>query len=246
MSNEDEFAIAPRLSPTVGRACMCRGSKSERPGGHIAMSAPITVELREDGFINATRLCKAGGKYFSQWFVLESTKELMRCLQEVNGGADVVDKKVGGNHSGSWIHPDLAVPLAVWINPTFAIHVSKWINEWRAHAAENEQRYHTALAELRPSRRNLRERAIQEQLQQELEGEIEVETAAGRIDLLTDDRLIEIKTVSHWKHAIGQVLCYGIHYPDRQKCVYLFGEAEDRDVIEQACSIYDIEVVFLE
>ena len=37
--------------------------------------------------------------------------------------------KKGGNHSGSWIHPDLAVQLAQWISPHFAIQVSRWIRE---------------------------------------------------------------------------------------------------------------------
>jgi transposase-like protein len=41
----------------------------------------------------------------------------------------VIDVKVGGNHSGSWIHPDLAIPLAQWVSPPFSIQVTKWIRE---------------------------------------------------------------------------------------------------------------------
>jgi hypothetical protein len=41
----------------------------------------------------------------------------------------VIDIKVGGNHSGSWIHPDLAIPLAQWVSPPFSIQVTKWIRE---------------------------------------------------------------------------------------------------------------------
>ena len=38
----------------------------------------VTVLAREgDGFINATSLCKAGGKLFANWFRLDSTKELI-------------------------------------------------------------------------------------------------------------------------------------------------------------------------
>jgi len=96
----------------------------------------IVIESRaSDNFVNATQLCKAGGKFFKDWYKLESTKNLINELHKditFNGSIDpltLVDKKVGGNHSGTWIHPDLAVPLAQWISPAFAIQVSRWIRE---------------------------------------------------------------------------------------------------------------------
>ena len=42
-------------------------------GGEINLNG-ITVLSREDGFINATALCKAGGKQFNDWYRLEKTK----------------------------------------------------------------------------------------------------------------------------------------------------------------------------
>jgi len=43
----------------------------------------VTVLAREgDGFINATMLCKAGGKQFSNWYQLESTKQLINALED--------------------------------------------------------------------------------------------------------------------------------------------------------------------
>ena len=50
-------------------------------GGEINLNG-ITVLSREDGFIDATALCKAGGKQFKHWFSLESTKELIDVLFE--------------------------------------------------------------------------------------------------------------------------------------------------------------------
>ena len=39
------------------------------------------IQYREsDNYINATQLCKAGGKNFGQWYRLESTKELISVL----------------------------------------------------------------------------------------------------------------------------------------------------------------------
>ena len=101
--------------------------------------------------INATAMCKAGGKRFNNWYRLDTTKELIDELEEQLSNPDlqnsqsgltnnsetrlrvsVIDIKKGGNDlslQGSWIHPDLAVQLAQWISPLFALKVSKWIRE---------------------------------------------------------------------------------------------------------------------
>ena len=81
------------------------------------------------GHINATQLCKAGNKLFGHWYTLESTKKLINTL-ETNIGIPIlnlVEKNVGRNHKGTWIHPDLAIQLAQWLSPEFAIQVSCWI-----------------------------------------------------------------------------------------------------------------------
>ena len=36
----------------------------------------------------------------------------------------LIDSKKGGNNSGTWIHPDLAIQLAQWISSKFSIQVS--------------------------------------------------------------------------------------------------------------------------
>jgi hypothetical protein len=112
----------------------------------------ITVLAREDGFINATAMCKAGGKQFKHWNCLESTKELIKVLEKVKmripTDLDVTNDRLVGeptnlnrkqfivtivtgpnNKRGSWIHPDLAVQLGQWISPEFAIQVSGWVRE---------------------------------------------------------------------------------------------------------------------
>ena len=39
------------------------------------------ISRAEDGFINATELCKAGGKEFKHWNSLESTKNLLKLIK---------------------------------------------------------------------------------------------------------------------------------------------------------------------
>jgi len=121
-------------------------------GGEITLNG-ISVLSREDGFINATAICKAGGKEFKHWNSLESTKELIKALKEgenlkqgIPSDLSIIkdplnDKETSdykvihiiknglNNNRGSWIHPDLAVHLAMWISPTFGIQVSGWVRE---------------------------------------------------------------------------------------------------------------------
>jgi hypothetical protein len=73
------------------------------------------IECRQsDGYINATQLCKAGGKLFADWMRLKSTKEYLVSM-ETNMGIpilDLINKNIGGEHNGTWVHPKVAVNLA--------------------------------------------------------------------------------------------------------------------------------------
>ena len=85
-----------------------------------------------DHYVNATQLCQAGGKKFSHWFSLDTTKELIKELSAdaVIPASGLVDTNKGGNNKTeqcSWIHPDLSISLAQWISPKFSIQVSKWV-----------------------------------------------------------------------------------------------------------------------
>jgi hypothetical protein len=87
-----------------------------------------------DGYINATQLCKAGGKRFSHWYHTEQTKTYITALESETDlpASQLVDVKKGNStefEQGSWIHPDLAVNLAQWISPLFGIRVSRWVRE---------------------------------------------------------------------------------------------------------------------
>lgn len=106
--------------------------------GYLVLNG-ITIQSREDGMINATQMCKAGGKEFSNWYKSNSTKELIETLEKQiinsdlpNGRSQLIEIKKGNSslfEQGSWIHPDLAVQLAQWISPDFALQVSRWTRE---------------------------------------------------------------------------------------------------------------------
>ena len=94
----------------------------------------FTILSRDDGFINATEMCRIRNKKFNDWTRLDSTKELIIALQNQEnletGKTDskIIDIKLGKN-ACSWIHPDLAVHLALWIDKIFAIKVSRFVRE---------------------------------------------------------------------------------------------------------------------
>lgn len=69
------------------------------------------------------------------------------------------------------------------------------------------------------------ERVIRDRIAHLEDGQTEVPTPAGRIDVLTMREVIEVKRVRQWKDAIGQVLAYAMHYPEHTPRVHLYGYA---------------------
>jgi hypothetical protein len=94
-----------------------------------------TVEQREnDGYINATAMCKVAKKLFGHYIENKQTKAFLAALQADIGIpiSGLVQSVKGGDPSlqGSWVHPQVAINLATWLSPEFAVLVSKWVYEW--------------------------------------------------------------------------------------------------------------------
>lgn len=60
-----------------------------------------------------------------------------------------------------------------------------------------------------------------------LGGKTEVSTPSGRIDIVTDTEIIEVKAAALWKHALGQIMVYGNHFPYHRQRIHLFGEIDE-------------------
>ena len=92
----------------------------------------ITILMREDGYINATMLCKAhGNKLLADYNRNKQTKAYLEELS-INMGIPILElfvTNVGGNHSGTWVHRKVAIHLAQWLSPSFAVQVSNWLDE---------------------------------------------------------------------------------------------------------------------
>jgi len=74
-------------------------------------------------------------------------------------------------------------------------------------------------------------------LARKLNGKTEVSIPVGRIDILTDTEIIEVKAAKQWKAALGQIIVYGKFYPRHQKRIHLFGDklSCDSSLIERTC-----------
>ena len=91
------------------------------------------LEYRDnDGFINITNLCKAGGKQFKHWNSIEKTKRFLDVLSATVKihTVELLKQEQGGNgERHNWAHPQVAINIAQWISPEFDVLVSKWVYE---------------------------------------------------------------------------------------------------------------------
>lgn len=81
------------------------------------------------------------------------------------------------------------------------------------------------------------ESSYRNELQAILGGYAEIRTPIGKIDLLTNDLVIEVKHYSTHgnKSAIGQAICYSYYYPDHRPAIALIGKPRS-DMLSAICA----------
>lgn len=88
----------------------------------------------EDGYINLTELCKAGGKRFNNWYQLATTKDFLEELSLDTGipVSQLIEVRKGGlaSEQHTWGHPEVAVDCARWVSVRFRIQVNRWVIKW--------------------------------------------------------------------------------------------------------------------
>lgn len=86
-----------------------------------------------------------------------------------------------------------------------------------------------------------------QRLASELVGRREVVTPVGRIDVLTDRSIIEVKQFNSWKQGIGQLIAYSYYYPKHKKVLALFGNRLELRLLEVLviCNSQGIEVLLV-
>ena len=94
----------------------------------------LIEQRKQHGYINATTMCRAGGKLFSDYARIGPTKSFLRELSSDMGIpiTELIQSVRGGDPTiqGTWVHPQVAVHLGQWLAPRFAVQVSKWVYDW--------------------------------------------------------------------------------------------------------------------
>jgi hypothetical protein len=89
----------------------------------------VLIESRiSDGYVNATALCRAGGRRWNEFFRRKETRELFEKVSvEARKVASKLMEARRGRNSQTWIHPDIAIDLAQWISVDFKYAVIKLV-----------------------------------------------------------------------------------------------------------------------
>lgn len=104
----------------------------------------IIQQRANDGYINATAMCKAAGKLWGHYRANKTTDEFLDALSASIGIPiddmlqGLIQSKSGSpeNGGGTWVHPQVAVHLAQWLSADFAVKVSGWVYDWMNGAAK--------------------------------------------------------------------------------------------------------------
>lgn len=80
-----------------------------------------------DGYVNATAMCKANGKRWSDYRESDRCQRYLDALSELTEIPVVsLYQAIEGRNGGTFIHPQLAVDLARWISAPFAVWMDAW------------------------------------------------------------------------------------------------------------------------
>ncbi len=92
--------------------------------------------------------------------------------------------------------------------------------------------------------KNIREYVYRDYLADNMpDSSIEVTIESGIVDILTPDKVIEVKKADNWKHALGQTLAYSAEL-HKAPCVALIGNLSP--ICRQILSCYGVDNIELE
>jgi hypothetical protein len=101
---------------------------------HREANGSIVQQRSEDGYINATALCKAANKLWADYRRNGQTIAFLGAL-EADMGIPISELAIsikGGDPrlQGTWVHPQVAIHLAQWLSAEYAVKVTKWVYDW--------------------------------------------------------------------------------------------------------------------
>lgn len=102
----------------------------------------IQVLIRKkDGYINASKMCKDGGKDWFNWGKNETAKKIIEEFESDlhMSRSLLMDTYMGDyNFRGTYVNPKLVPHIAIWISAKFAVRVSEIVNNFIVREYQQE------------------------------------------------------------------------------------------------------------
>ena len=95
---------------------------------HLFKGCQVT-QRASGGFMNGTEMCNVkDGKSIKHWRENKTTKAFLEAVSLHTGipALDLVQSQHGGHGHCTWLHPMVAIHLAMWISAEFAVRVMDW------------------------------------------------------------------------------------------------------------------------
>lgn len=91
----------------------------------------VPFTFQNDGWFNATAAAARYGKRPVDWTTQKEAREYMGVLADVFKcePQSLLKTRKGRHHSGTWMHPKLAVRFAQWLDPRFAVWCDMQIDD---------------------------------------------------------------------------------------------------------------------
>ena len=185
------------------------------------------IIMKKNNYINATKLCSEYSKRYENWsrnilnneLIDEVKKEINALNLSTAEEFEPIITVKGGNKKLQFV-------TGTYVHPLLMPEIIRWIQIPRSKQLEYD---------------------VQQKLNKKFNGECEVSTELGIIDILTDTQIIEIKNFKDWKSALGQILIYSTFYPEHKKCIHLFKTRNDKILlkkIEDVYKKYDVHLTY--
>lgn len=90
----------------------------------------LYIPVSKDGYVNCTKLCKAGNKRIDNWNRLKQSNDLLNVYSKLpHNRGSLISRSIEGRNGGTYFPIDIAIQIAQWIDPYFALQVSRWTRE---------------------------------------------------------------------------------------------------------------------
>ena len=211
-----------------------------------------TIRIRGDRYVSLTDMAQATGvKKLLSW---DKTKAGKSFLSAASRKLDLPTTALMElKTQEKWVHPIIFYNIVVNALPVaISFEMESWWFELHGQTLDSVTNQVASLLPelvyLVPStnRELIWEKDYSDYLAEELDGEREVPVPSGRIDVLTETEIIEVKEKADWLEAVEQVNRYSTYFPYKTKRIHLFGKSAkySDSYISQYCEALNIRATF--